>query len=108
MNPILEKAIDHQKSKETQSIFIEEWDCEICFTELSLAERKKLEKLSNGNTFEMAAYTLILKSLDKNGNKIFDLSDKPHLMASVDSKVIERIFVAMVGGVDTVEQAEKN
>ena len=97
MDSALEKAIEHNNSSGISSIFIQEWGMEIYFSALSLFERKKLSKLSKGNSFEMAAYCLILKAKDQEGNPLFYLGDKQKIMTSVDARIVERIFRKIVG-----------
>jgi hypothetical protein len=108
MNEILDRAVEHQRSKEVNSIRVDEWDCDIYFTEMSLAERKKLLKLSGGDGHEIYALAVILKAMDKEGNKLFDISAKQTFMASVDANVVRRISEAISSSSLTPEEAEKN
>ena len=48
-----------------------------------------------------------MKSLDKDGNKLFTLEDKLALMHKVDSDVLSKIATAMVQAINP-EQVKKN
>ena len=106
MSEILDKALAHHADKEVNIIVVPEWDCNIYYSDLTLAEREKIEKHSRGNKFQMAAYTLIFKAKDQAGNNIFSLDNKGAILNSMDSHVVERIFEEMVV-VESVEEAEK-
>ena len=48
------------------------------------------------NDVSILADIVVMKSLDKDGKKIFKLEDKMELMTKVDSDVLSRIATAMV------------
>ena len=50
---------------------------------------------------------LVMKGLDKDGNKLFTLEDKLALMHKVDSDVLSRIATEMVKAI-TPDQVKKN
>ena len=57
--------------------------------------------------FMFPADILVMKALDKDGNKIFTLEDKLALMHKVDSDVLSRIATAMVQAINP-EVVKKN
>jgi hypothetical protein len=82
---------------------VEEWQDEkgqptiIYWQPITLAEKKKLfNKTENLNDAGLLADVVVMKALDKNGDKLFSLEDKLALNHKVDSDVLSRIAVAMV------------
>ena len=65
---------------------------------------KKSENLSD---VSILADIVIMKSLDKDGKKIFKLDDKMDLLTKVDSDVLSRVATAMVQ-VISPEEVKKN
>ena len=51
------------------------------------------------------AYAVILKCLDADGNKLFDLGDKRALMTEVDSDVVAELAAKLMNGVSVEDQA---
>ena len=75
---------------------------------ITLSEKNKLFKKSdNLNDVSILADILVMKAIDKDGNKIFTLEDKLALMHKVDSDVLSRIATAMVQAINP-EQVKKN
>lgn len=104
---ILDKAIAHFDKLGTKKIKIPEWDSVIYATPFTLEEKRTLVKFSNGNDAEFMIRTLITKAIDKDGKKVFDLSDKPTLMGHAHSGVIERVVGEIVDSVSLKEVEEK-
>ena len=50
---------------------------------------------------------VLMKALDKNGNKVFTLEDKLALMHKVDSDVLSKVATAMVQAINP-EEVKKN
>lgn len=93
---ILDNAKSHFAEKEIKRIEVPEWgDKEnpavIMSEPFTLAERKSLIKLAQGDDMEFLVRLVIMKARDEDGNKIFDLSDKPTLMNLVDPDVLLRV-----------------
>jgi hypothetical protein len=93
-------AIDQMKShfaeQDVQTVEVPEWGTEdkpmlIYFKPFTLAEQKKLFKLAKNEDMDMMAYVLILKAMDKKGDKMFGIGDKRDLMNSVDPHVLSRV-----------------
>jgi hypothetical protein len=100
---IIDRAKSHFESLGVQSIEVEEWQDEkgqptiIYWQPITLAEKKKLfNKTENLNDAGLLADVVVMKALDKNGDKLFSLEDKLALNHKVDSDVLSRIAVAMV------------
>jgi hypothetical protein len=111
---ILERAKTHFENIGVQSIEVAEWTDDdgkptvIYWNPLNLFEKNKLFKKSdNMNDVSILADIVVMKSLDKDGKKIFKLDDKMDLMTKVDSDVLSRIATAMVQ-VMNPEEVKKN
>lgn len=104
---VLEKAVEHFDSQETLEIDVPEWDTVIYATPFTLAEQKKLFTFAKADDLEFLVRAIIMKAMDKEGEKIFDLSDKPTLLNRVDPKILSRIATEM-GKSDSVEDQVGN
>jgi len=104
---ILDKAVAHFDELGTKKIKIPEWDSVIYANPFTLTEKRTLLKFSNGNDAEFMARTLIMKALDKDGKKVFDISDKPTLMGHAHSGIIERVAVEIIASISVKEAEEK-
>tara|TARA_R100000231_G_scaffold138406_2_gene116689 strand:+ start:1738 stop:2079 length:342 start_codon:yes stop_codon:yes gene_type:complete len=100
---IIDRAKSHFESLGVQSIEVPEWQDEqgnpttIYWQPITLAEKKKLfNKTENLNDAGLLADVVVMKALDKDGNKLFSLEDKLALNHKVDSDVLSKIAVAMV------------
>lgn len=94
---ILDRAKTHFNSQEVKRIEVPEWPDEsgqptVIFSEpLTLNDRRVLSKAAKEDDMEFIVRLVIMKALTEDGKKVFDLSDKPVLMNSVDPLVITRI-----------------
>jgi hypothetical protein len=104
---ILDNAKAHFDKLETRSIEVPEWDAVIYSTPFTMGQKKSLWKFAKDDDFEFMVRTLILKALDKEGNKMFDISNKVELMNSVSPDVITRV-VGEISVSQTVEEQEGN
>lgn len=111
---IIDRAKSHFESLGVQSIEVPEWKDEdgkptvIYWNPITLSEKNKLFKKSdNMSDVSILADILIMKALDKDGNKIFTLEDKIPLMHKVDSDVLSKISSAMVQAINP-EEVKKN
>ena len=76
--------------------------------DLTLAEKKRLfEKSSNINDVGLLADIVIMKALDKDGNKIFKSEDRLDIMHKVDSDVLAKISTSMVQSITPYEAKKK-
>ena len=111
---LIDSAKSHFESLGVQHIEVEEWKDEagkpsvIYWNPMNLSEKNKLFKKSeNLSDVSILADIVVMKSLDKDGKKIFKLDDKMDLMTKVDSDVLSRIATAMIQ-VATPEEVKKN
>ena len=100
---LIDSAKSHFESLGIQSIEVEEWKDEagnpsvIYWNPITLSEKNKLFKKSdNLNDVSILADIVVMKAIDKDGNKLFTLEDKIGLMHKVDSDVLSRIATSMV------------
>jgi hypothetical protein len=114
MNKPIDKITAHFRNKisgEMSSIYVKEWDLKIYFkTSNTLSEESKLIELAQrGKTVEALVETLIIKSRNEDGTKMFTAADKSVFMNEVDSQVLIRVVGEMnAQGFVQVEEAEKN
>ncbi len=107
---LIDRAKSHFESLGVQHMEIEEWKDEsgnpsvIYWNPITLSEKNKLFKKSdNLNDVSILADILVMKAIDKDGNKLFTLEDKLALMNKVDSDVLSRIATAMVQAINPHE-----
>ena len=110
----IDRAKSHFESLGVQSLEVEEWKDEagnpstIYWNPITLSEKNKLFKKSdNLNDVGILADIVIMKAIDKDGNKLFTLEDKIGLMHKVDSDVLSRIATSMVQIVNP-QEVKKN
>ena len=110
----IDRAKSHFESLGVQHIEVPEWkdaagnQSIIYWNPINLSEKNKLfRKSDNLNDVSILADILIMKSLDKDGNKLFTLEDKIALMHKVDSDVLSRVATEMVKAI-TPEEVKKN
>jgi len=104
---VLDNAKAHFDKLETKVIEVEEWDTVIYSTPFTMGEKKKLWKHAKEDDIEFMVRTLLLKALNKDGEKMFDLSDKITLMNHVDPNVIVRV-VGDISVADTIDEMSGN
>lgn len=105
---ILKAAVDHFSELGRKVIEVPEWDEAVIYsTPLTLKERDRL--LLGGGEIKMSvmADVLIMKAEDKDGEKLFTLEHKMHLLTKVDAAVVSRVAMKILSG-PSVEDAEKN
>jgi len=111
---VLDHARSHFENIGVQSIEVPEWKDEhgkpsiIYWNPINLHEKNILFKKS-GNMSEVSilADILVMKALDKDGNKIFKPEDKLVLMHKVDSDVLSKVATSMVQAIHP-EEVKKN
>lgn len=91
--------IKERISQEPKSFYVEEWDETIFATPLTCGEMSKLQKRHPNFLTAMEGESMvdliIMKCLDKEGEKLFTLEHKPHLLRetlSVISAVAGKIL----------------
>ena len=111
---VIDIAKSHFESLGVQSMEVPEWKDEhgnatvIYWNPINLFEKNILFKKSdNLSDVSILADIVVMKSLDKDGKKLFKPEDKIALMYKVDSDVLSRISTAMVSAI-THDQVKKN
>ena len=111
---VLDIAKSHFENLGVQSIEVPEWKDEngnpsiIYWNPITLSEKNKLFKKSD-NMLDagILADILVMKALDKDGNKLFKAEDKLALMHKVDSDILSRVATSMVQAINP-EEVKKN
>ena len=109
---LIDKVIQHYASKGTLCIDVPEWadeefDGKVYYTPVTLLERNKLMPELRSGSLDFVVSVLVLKAEDKNGNKLFDLGDKPKLKRSADYHVLDRIANQILNGIGAEEVGEQ-
>jgi uncharacterized protein YheU (UPF0270 family) len=68
---------------------------------------KKASRLLNNQTIEALVDLIIMKAETDQGDKAFDLDDKPILMRQ-PLTTVTNVAAQLMGSLDTIEDAEKN
>ena len=102
----------HFAALDIRKLSVEEWGSDgeplvIYAKPLTLEISNKLQKLARNNDMELMALVIIHCSLDGEGNRIFDLTDKVTLMKKADVKVINRVATWLFESEETVEDTAK-
>ena len=90
---------------------VDEWDLDIYYRAISnmYVEQEIMALTTAGKTSEALVQSIILKSLDADGNKLFSKMDKEELMREADPNVIIRVATKLNNAVDhSVEDIEGN
>jgi hypothetical protein len=111
---LIDSAKNHFESLGVQHLEVEEWKDEvgnasvIYWNPITLSEKNKIFKKSdNLNDVSILADIVVMKAIDKDGNRLFTLEDKLSLMHKVDSDVLSRIATEMVKAINP-EEVKKN
>ena len=112
---LAEKIAAKRAEKELGSFEVEEWGEEgkpliLFFTDVAARDMSKIQKkhkdFINNPTMDAMVDMIILKALNKDGEKAFDVGDKFILMGE-PLNVIAKVFGAIFESV-SVEEQEKN
>ena len=100
---VIDIAKSHFDNIGVQSMEVSEWKdgddkpVTLYWNPITLLEKDRLLKKSQSlNDVAILADVLIMKALDKDGKKVFKLSDKETLMHKADPDVLTRIASKMV------------
>tara|TARA_R110000737_G_scaffold236520_2_gene248932 strand:- start:1694 stop:2053 length:360 start_codon:yes stop_codon:yes gene_type:complete len=107
----IERAVAHFSAQEVRTIEVPEWGDDngpllIYVEPFTLREQGRLHKSSSDGDATVLAEVLIMKCMDAEGNKMFDLGDKRALQTKVDAGVLARVATDIMA-VDP-EEIEKN
>jgi len=110
---VITKAKGHFRDQLTgnlNSIEVPEWDTTVYFKNVSTfaQEQKILELHAKGELVAALVETLVQKSLDKNGKRMFSNADKDVLMREVDPNVIIRICTELNAAKDKASETLGN
>ena len=112
----LGKRIAERRQKQARVIDVPEWGedgvpLQIYVYPITAGDLNKIQKkhknFLNETTMDGMIDLIILKACDADGNRLFTLEDKVHLM-NENVEVISPIAAKMFGDIETVEDAEKN
>ena len=111
---VIDIAKSHFENIGVQSMEVSEWKDEngkpviLYWNPITLLEKNRLLKKSdNLNDIAILADVLVMKALDKDGNKVFKIEDKITLMHKSDPDVLTRIAQKMVSAPTTDELKKK-
>lgn len=110
---VLDRAKKHFKDQPIIEIKVPEWtdengDATIIYSKpFTMKERQTLQKFADGDDIELFIRVVIMKSLDADGNRMFDLTDKKDFENHVDPAVILRISHQMTK-TPSIEEIEGN
>jgi transaldolase len=94
-NPVLAKAIEHFKhtDAEMKELHVEEWDTTIYYKEKSAFKDQSaiMQLHQKGKVVEALVETIVVRSLNQDGTKMFQPAERVHLLNSVDPNVLVKI-----------------
>ena len=107
---VIDRAKSHFESLGVQHIEVPEWEDEhghatiIYWNPITLSEKKKVFSKADASGGMMSQFTdvgiladiVVMKSLDKEGKKLFEPEDRLSILHKVDSDVLSRIATAMM------------
>lgn len=98
-NPVLDKAIAHFKSVDSnlKELRVEEWDTTIYYKEKSAFKDQSaiMQLHQQGKVVEALVETIIVKSLNQDGSKMFKPAERVVLLNSVDPDVLVKVATAL-------------
>ena len=108
---VIDRAVAHFSAQEIRTIEVPEWGDDgplmIYVEPFTLREQGRLHKASSGGgDATVLADVLIMKCMDADGAKMFDLGDKRALQTKVDAGVLARV-ASEIMAVDQ-DELEKN
>jgi hypothetical protein len=108
----IEAITGHYKQNQKQFIDVPEWGSDgaplrIYWNLLTVEQRNKLNATGKNDVDG-----LVMLALDEQGNRMFDLADKPLLLTQADAGIVSRIVAAMLSSTwltkESVDDAAKN
>ena len=110
---VIDRAKAHYQNQPIKEIVVPEWSDDdgnpfVFYTRpFTLQDQGKLQfAVKNQSEADALAEVLVLKALDSEGEKIFQISDKSSLRNGVDAQVLARIANQIMGSMS--EDLEKN
>lgn len=116
MSDILDKAMSHFRdrlSEDMEYVSVPEWGDKdnpllIYYKPMTLKQQDAIFKHVRAGSLKSLVETLLQRSLDEDGKRLFKTVHMTEFMRKVDPDVIERIVTEMGGGDIDPEEAEKN
>lgn len=101
----IDKAMQHfSDSKEMMKIHVTEWDVDIYYSMMNVAQADAIGKYTGGASNVEALIQLARK---EDGSPMFKTGDRISLMRNVDPRIIQRIAEQMNDGINGLEEEEK-
>jgi len=90
---IINQVTKHYASQERLIIHVPEWDTDIHVLPMTMAEVNMMQKIASkkASNIEQAANIIIVKAKDKDGKRLFSITDRDALLQEADYKVVSRI-----------------
>lgn len=106
---LIETAVSHFNAKEVRKIDVPEWEVTLYAKNLTLEDKSKWSRRSDGDTTLFLIYALIFGLVDEKGESVFTIEDIASLRKNVDPDIVQRLanFV-LVPQAKTEEDREKN
>jgi hypothetical protein len=113
MSSVINNIKSHYQSKisgELKVVSVPEWKTDIYYRESStLKDEDAIMKLSQqGKLIEALVETIIVKSRNIDGTKMFQPADRVFLLNEADSEVVVRVASKLNGVQETLDEVEKN
>lgn len=99
---VLDKAITHYQSLDRYEIVVDEWETTIYASKMTVGETSQIQKRATKdgklNEMLMVIYAIIVKCEDKDGEKIFDMTQDTinKLMNQVDRDILLNIAAQLM------------
>ena len=112
MSQLLERVKAHAEPTKVRRLEVPEWGegeqpLLVTYTMVSLDDLAVVQAADGDEWYKRAARIVALKAMDSDGKRLFSMTDAVTLRESAAPHVVNRIAMAMLGGI-TVEEAEKN
>ena len=95
---VIDRATSHYALQEKLIIAVPEWGeddtpLEIHVFPMTMAEVNMMQKVASkkASNIEQAANIIVVKAKDKDGKRLFSISDRDKLMQNADYRVVSRI-----------------
>ena len=111
---VIQRAKNHYQNQPVKEIVVPEWADDdgnpfvFYARPFTLQDQGKLQfAIKNSSEADALAEILVLKAMDEEGNKLFNVGDKQKLRTQVDAQVLARVANDIMGGEGEAE-LEKN
>ena len=105
---LIDAAVSHFTSKAVRSIEVPEWDTTLYAKNLTLEDRAKWFRRSDGDTTDFLIYALIFGLTDEKGESVFTIEDKQSLRRNVDPVIVNKLADFVLDSGANEEEREKN